>query len=187
LDRYEITPPPANGLRPDWPSGNGPRIFAYLQSDPTSLPLIAALGRLGYPTIARIAGIRSSHELQSFKSIKIISEAIDVTHIAAHCDLAVLSGGHGTLAAILLAGKPVVIVPIQLEQLLLAKRCEESGFGIGSPSVDVRYFTNAVAKITTDSSYRTRARAFADRYRSFGPARQLQLLSDRIEDLAPSL
>ena len=182
-----ITPPPATGLRPEWPTGAGPRIFAYLQSDPTTLPLIAALGRLGYPTIARIAGIRPAREFESFKSLKIIGDAIDVTHVAEQCDFAVLSGGHGTLAAVLLAGKPVVVVPIQLEQLLLAKRCEEAGFGIGSPAVDVRYFTNAVAKIVSEPSYQARARAFANRYRTLAPGRQLQSLAERIEDLLPGL
>ena len=162
---HGIAPPPAYGLRPIWPEASGPRIFAYLQPDSTTLPLIETLGKLGYPTIVRVPGVRITRTAAAFRNLTLVSEAVDVPHISQECDLAVLSGGHGTLAAVLLAGKPVVVAPIQLEQLLLARCCEQSGLGIGVPAVDVRYFANAIAKLISDGSYLNRAQAFADRYR----------------------
>jgi UDP:flavonoid glycosyltransferase YjiC (YdhE family) len=40
---------------------------------------------------------------------------MDVTRAAAECDVAVLNGGHGVTAEMLLAGKPVLAVPLVLE------------------------------------------------------------------------
>jgi UDP:flavonoid glycosyltransferase YjiC (YdhE family) len=180
-----ITPPPSEGVRPAWPTARGPKVFAYLQPDATTLPLIGALGKLGFPTIARVAGLQPTREFDRYRAtLRVMSDAVDVTKISQECDLAVLSGGHGTLSAILLAGKPVVIAPLQLEQLMLARCCEKEKLALASPTVHVRYFVDAVTKVATDQTYHRAARAFAERYRSLDCYDQLAALTDRIEQLS---
>jgi hypothetical protein len=182
---HGITPPPSGGVRPLWPRARGPKIFAYLQPDATTFPLVIALGKLGYPTIVRIAGYCGDQRIERYSaSLKVVSDAIDLSQISHECDMAVLSGGHGTVATILLAGKPVVIVPIQLEQLMVARCCEKTGVGVGSPSVDIQYFAKAVTRVVADSSYQQTAERFAEKYRSLNYHDQLEAFASRIEELS---
>lgn len=178
---HGITPPPTGGLQPSWPGGSGPRVFAYLQPDSTSLTAIETLGKLGYPTIARVAGIESSSIPTDRKSLTVVSDAVDIGRTAQECDLAILSGGHGTLAAVLLAGKPVVVLPIQLEQLLLGKICEREGFGVCVPPGNVRLLTSAVSALGADPGYRIRATEFSERNRELKFEEQLGLFADQVE------
>jgi UDP:flavonoid glycosyltransferase YjiC (YdhE family) len=41
---------------------------------------------------------------------------LDGARAAAECDVAVLNGGHGVVAELLLAGKPMLAVPLVLER-----------------------------------------------------------------------
>ena len=178
-----ITPPP-EGLQPDWPAVDGPRIFAYLQSDVTSLTIVRALAELGYPSIVRVAGASPSQEMPDSKSMHWVHQAVNVPRVADECDLAVLSGGHGTVAAVLLAGKPVLIAPIQFEQLLLAKRCEQLGLGAATPPAQVHHLKDFIARLLPGTHTREAAASFAERYRHQDLTQQMDSVVARIEQLA---
>ncbi len=45
-----------------------------------------------------------------------------------------MTNGHSTVAAMLMAGKPMVILPQHLEMFLIARSIEASGAGLSAPA-----------------------------------------------------
>ena len=106
----------AGGEPPVWPAGSGKRIYAYLSAFPGLPKVLHALRRTGCPTI--VFGGFDARLRDQFASpnIRFETQRLDLKEVAAQCDLAVLSGGQATTLAVLLAGKPILQVPLFLEQ-----------------------------------------------------------------------
>ena len=75
----------------------------------------------------------------------------------------VLNGTHGSTAAVLLAGKPVVQLPIYLEQVVLARRTAALGAGRLASRADPRAVAAAVEEVHANPAYRAAAGRFARR------------------------
>jgi UDP:flavonoid glycosyltransferase YjiC (YdhE family) len=58
---------------------------------------------------------------------------LDLGAAARECDFAILNAGHGATAPMLLAGKPVLELPLQLEQSLTASAVADMGAGEAVP------------------------------------------------------
>lgn len=84
-----------------------------------------------------------------------------VAKVLPRCQVAVVSGAIGTLAAALSAGVPVVVLPQLFDQVWHAGRVEQLGVGIGVWRA--RDVAGAVSRILADPSYAERARALAPR------------------------
>ena len=77
--------------------------------------------------------------------VRLAERRVDVAKAAAECDVAVLNGGHGVVAEMLLAGKPVLAVPLVLEQQMTSEALRRLGAGESAPplgSTHRRYCTN---------------------------------------------
>ena len=59
--------------------------------------------------------------------LRFVTGPCDVASAMSTCDLAITNGNHGMTCAALLAGKPVLMIPIVIEQYLLARRVAETG------------------------------------------------------------
>jgi UDP:flavonoid glycosyltransferase YjiC (YdhE family) len=120
------------GIEPEWPQGKGGRIFAYLSAGYSGLStVLAQLRDSGRPILAVIPGI-SSAAAEAYKSnnLRVSAQPARISSVAAQCELAICHGGHGTTAAMLLAGVPLLLLPQHLEQFLLARRIERMGAGV---------------------------------------------------------
>ena len=68
-------------------------------------------------------------------------------------------------AQALLAGRPLLAVPTQLEQFLITRRVVRYGAGLGiAPGVPSADFTRALSELTVNRKYAEKAREFAHRY-----------------------
>jgi UDP:flavonoid glycosyltransferase YjiC (YdhE family) len=158
---------PANGAVPQWPQGSGPRVFAYLK--PHYQEVEAALGALaasGCRTAAFVAGLSAEVLARIQNTTTAISQTpYDIKRAAAECDFGVCHAGHGTTCELLLNGKPLLLLPTQLEQYLTAKRVSDAGAGIivdrENPQKD---FKSAVSQIISNPYLAKQAREFARRY-----------------------
>jgi UDP:flavonoid glycosyltransferase YjiC (YdhE family) len=126
---------PANHLVPGgevtWPQGKGPKVFAYLQPGPMLAPVLAMLARRKVPALVCTAPLpREALEQFASETLKISSDPYDMTAIGQTCDLAIVNAGHATLVNLLLAGRPLVMAPQQLEQHLNATRVAQLGAGV---------------------------------------------------------
>jgi UDP:flavonoid glycosyltransferase YjiC (YdhE family) len=157
----------AGGHLPRWPEAQGTRkIFVYIRPGSAAFsPLVTALRRLNLSTLWFAPGLRDDAlaQLRS-PTLEFIRDPVDIAAVSALADAAVLHGGHGTTAAMLLAGVPVLLLPEHVEQLLLGRNVAALGAGaalnIGSPGLQI---AEILQRITNDPRYGLHAKDFAAR------------------------
>jgi MoaA/NifB/PqqE/SkfB family radical SAM enzyme len=170
--------------QPEWPEGRGKRIFAYLKPFPAMAPLLKHLARIGCPTIVYGDDIDPRlRERFGGGTIRFEVEPLDMAEVGKTCDLAILNGTAGTTAAILLAGRPVLQVPISLKQGHVAMAVTRLGAGLMASSDQPERIMDALTRMLASESYAEAARRFAARHADFDPQRQVAGMLDRIEAL----
>jgi MGT family glycosyltransferase len=119
-----------------------------------------------------------------------IERYIPLSLLLPHCDLAVTSGGSGTLTAALAHGLPVVVVPILADHPANAARCAELGLGRVVPPADLTPETarEAVLAVLGDSTYRQNTERVRDEMAALpGPEYAVELLERLAAERQPLL
>ena len=87
-----------------------------------------------------------------------------------------------TAAAVLLAGKPVVLVPLVLEQRLTAAAVERLGAGaVAAPSSTRETLAGKLDAVATEPGYAAAAGRLAAKNAAFDPAAQVGRMVERVE------
>jgi hypothetical protein len=178
--------PGASSQMLDWPPGS-PRVLAYVYADYRHLPaLLAAIARYAGAAIVVCPGIDGGLRAQQGADHVSISETLlDLPRMAEHADLVVSHGSHQTTAEALLKGRPILLLPTQVEQFLTTRRVVRFGAGLGIASDAERPdFDRALAALLETPRYAARAREFATRYGGHDRARALYTLIRRCEQSA---
>jgi UDP:flavonoid glycosyltransferase YjiC (YdhE family) len=137
-----------------------------------------------HPTVAYVDGVeRKLLERFAAPTIRYDRERLDMSAVGRDCDMAVLNGTHGTTASILIAGKPVMQLPIYLEQGLLAHAVCRMGAGAQAPVAQPQSVIEQIAKVATSIQYAEAAKQFARKYASFDPIQSNEQVLDRIEEV----
>lgn len=173
------------GKTPVWPEAEGQRIFAYLKPFKTLMSLLTTLKRSGLPTLIYYAG-KMTAEIKSFecKTLSIIEEPLNISQVAKQCDVAITHAGHATSTEFLLAGCPLLLLPLYLEQYLFSERVQALGAGLAAPLLKPEGMAGKLVLLLTDRRYRTAAKAFASKYQGFDSR---QMIANTVEDLASTL
>jgi hypothetical protein len=173
---------PPSILDPPSSSSRRRRVFAYVKQFDGLGELVAALESEGAATLLYLDGPGDAAREYESETVAVARERPDVTRVAQECDAAVLHAGQGTTAALLMAGKPVLNIPLVLEQRLTANAVRRTGAGlVASSSCD-----DVVEKLGTlldGSTYADAARRLAVKYASFDPAAQVARMVARVEGL----
>lgn len=161
----------SHGAAPAWPEAAGPRVFAYLRGGSAGFaPVLRALAGLGLPTLlhpreasaAMLEGVR--HPL-----LRISERPVHMGQALAQSAL-VVCHSPGTLAAGLMAGLPVLLLPEHVEQAMVAHRVMAQGLGLAlSPGVTEAACAAAITRLMTEPAHAARARAFAAHYHGYDP------------------
>lgn len=164
-------------------TGNGPRILAYLRPHMKNFEaVLRALQRTGARTVVIAPGIASQlqHALSS-PTFQILTEAVRLDTLLPTCDLAVSYGGHGFVTALLAQGVPLLILPTQIEQFLLAQRVQTLKAGLlvnpeqATPDLDAMLHA-----LLTDARFKAAAQGMAQRISPFDPKAQLAHIENTI-------
>ena len=175
----------AGGARCDWPAGPGKRVFAYLKPVPALPELFAALGQLKARVLVSADGFSPRLLARlSTDRVTIVPKPLSIGQVAADCDLAVLNGNHGTVAAMLLAGKPTLQIPIFLDQALIMQAVVRAGCGLGASPTGGDPIALRLASLLDEPRYADAARRFAARYAAYKPQEQIESIVDRLVELA---
>ena len=183
-DYYGITDSGEGKAAPDWPAGSGPRLFAYLYSYFKGLdPLLAAIAASGSPTLVFCRGIDPKlREKYDRGSIHFSAEPMSVSKLLPQAHALVCHGSHQMTAQALLAGKPVLLLPTQLEQFLIMRRLVRFGAGLGiAPEVPNADYASALTALAENAEYASKAREFAERYARHEHGSALATMIARIE------
>ena len=176
----------SGGCKPGWPAGQH-RVFAYLKPPAANWKLeylLTFLKESGFPAIVHVAGGDPcwSERFQT-RQLRIASTPVDIAHAAQNCDVAMLNGNAGSVAALLLAGIPQVNMPLFVEQLVLSRRVVDFGAGLCANPADPQQFCACFMEVLHNCRYSDAARDFSRRYAEFDPQQTIDEIVLRIEQL----
>jgi len=160
------------------------RVFVYVKPFPALPTLLETLRSAGIATLV-VGDLMESFPRERFTAptLTFADGLVDIDAAARACDLAVLNAGHGTTAAVLLAGKPILAIPLVHEQLLLAKRVEALGAGLIARPTERDRLAHALWTMLTETRFRNAARGFAERQQGLDDRRTAARVAERIERL----
>ncbi|MGH8672011.1 MAG: glycosyltransferase, partial [Burkholderiales bacterium] len=176
----------AQGVAPIWPGGEGKKIFAYLKpSYPHFETLLGFLSTAPFRTLV-YPGSASAVALAKYRTnqLAISAQPVDIVQAAGLCDVALCHAGHGTCAAMLLAGCPLLLLPMQVEQFLLARSLVNQGMALVIDHTQRENFSHKLEQVLEDPAFKTHARAFSAKYQSLSQHGIVQSIVTRCEALA---
>jgi UDP:flavonoid glycosyltransferase YjiC (YdhE family) len=182
-DYYGVPQSGEGSAVPEWPEGRGPRVFGYLYNYFAGLdPLLAALERAQARTLLLCRGAHPELVAKyAGGPVRVLNEPMSVSRLLPQADLVVCHGSHQMTAQSLLAGKPLLMLPTQLEQFLITWRVVRSGAALGiDPSVPDAAYGKAIDALAS-GTHGSAAKAFARRYAGHDPAAALATMVQRVE------
>lgn len=175
------------GQEVSWPDGEGKRVFVYLNSQSRDFAkVLEAIAALGLRAIVCAPGIPDDVR-RKYENPRIIVSAkpFRLNKLLAECDLAIGYAGQGITAGMLMAGVPLLLLPNQLEQFLLATRVAATGAGIAvNPEAPLPDYPALIRMMLDTPGYRENARLFAKKYADFNQSEQQENIVARIEEIA---
>lgn len=169
---------------PEWPAGRGPRVFGYLYNYYDGLaPLLDALRRADARVLMLCRGIDPALKAAcADSSVRVTDEPMSASLLLPHADAVICHGSHQMTAQALLAGKPLLMLPTQLEQFLIMRRVVRFGAGLGiDPGAPHAEFGAALGELSGNQKYAMKAREFERRYAGHDRDRALGTIVARIE------
>lgn len=115
---------------PCWHPGVRRRIFAYLKSYYRDLPeLIRQMSGCADDVKIYISG-DPGEPLEIPGNVEILNRPANLGPVVEACDVVVCHAGNETVMTTLLGGKPLLLIPLQMEQWLVARQVVRSGAGL---------------------------------------------------------
>jgi len=178
--RFSLT----EGSDPDWPMGKGKRVFVYMYMQYHGFEtVIKSFNAFDISVIVYVPGI-SQQLINRFQSAKValVASPINMQKVRQECDICICHAGHGTVSAMLLAGKPLVMFPMHAEQTIVARNVEQMGAGLfvdmNTKNVNSK---KPLKRLLQEQIFTEKAREFANTYRDFSHEIQTQKISDCCE------
>jgi UDP:flavonoid glycosyltransferase YjiC (YdhE family) len=167
-----------------WPQGEGPRVFAYVKAEHPHIQIcMDALAAAPVRCLVNLAGA-TPQLVERYRSPRLSFSAghVDIDHALAQCDVLVCQSGLGTVSAALRGGKPLLLLPSQLEQFLLARNVEKLGAGlVVHPESKTPDIAGSLARLLADPVFAQKARALAQRCSLPSPTTIVDQAVSRIE------
>jgi UDP:flavonoid glycosyltransferase YjiC (YdhE family) len=141
------------------------------------------LAQSGHSTLVYTSADRKSLERAHAPNLKFERERLDMSIVAKECDVAILHATHGTTSSILIAGKPVMLLPIFLEQGLMGHAVCQLGAGTQAPASHREQAIAELEKVVSSQAYAASAKQFASKYAGYNPVDANERLLDRIDEV----
>jgi len=172
------------GQSPSWPNCGGKKVFAYLKPFPALTGLLEILREIEKPTVVYSDGL-DQDTINRYESptLHFAKTRLDLAAVGATCDLAILNGGHGATATMLLSGKPLLEIPLNLEQALTSINVQRLGAGLSAEPDNPEQIATNLVKLLHRDHYTQSARDFATRHRNFDPDIEIRRVVQTIQRL----
>ena len=155
-----------------WPDKPGAKVLCYLAlTDKRYDFLWQALQMHGANVlVVSPAGIDWVCEAARGWGVTVCRQTVAVAGLLADCDGVIGYGGTGWTSMALLGGKPVMLLPTQLEQGLMAYQLTLRGLAVSSLSpLNKEQVQARVAQLLQDAALQGRARQLSQRYPGYEP------------------
>lgn len=175
--------PERPGVPAQSPPGDRRRVFGYLKPFPHVENLLELLNRLELPTVIACDGLSvATRQKHASRTLSFAPPHVDLAQMARECHLAITNGNHTTTMRFLLEGKPVVMIPLHLEQELVAHAVQSHRLGVTVRLKEPRDVYSQMAEILNTPTYHQSATAFAAKYAGqFGD--RLEMMVATVESL----
>jgi len=176
----------SSGVRAAWPVGARKRILAYVKPQHPGLgALLAAFAASGLAVVAFVPGLApETHGSRAGAMHLLSTKPIRLEPLLPECDLVVSHGGE-MAGGTLLHGIPQLVLPIQFEQYITARRVAQAGVGhMLAYQAGANDVARAMHEVLGNPRYAHAARTLARRYASFSPKEQRRRMAVRIEEIA---
>jgi UDP:flavonoid glycosyltransferase YjiC (YdhE family) len=169
-----------------WAPTGGPKIFAYLKGGYAGLENILtalrALDAVQASVVVHVAGVaRQTVQRFSSQCMVVSAEPVSMAQASAGCDLALCHGGGGTTAAMLLAGKPLMLFPMHMEQTMTARRLAALGVATSVAPEATAQLPRLLKKMLADASPAQAAGKFAQSHAGYDQQATIGHAADRCE------
>ena len=177
-------PNPAQGVAPHWPLVDGPRVFAYIKPGTRDFePVLKALCALDVAAVVHAPGVSTTIQHRYLAAhIRFSEQPVRMDDVARECDIGICHAGTGTVQALVTAGKPVLLLPQHVEQMMTARAVLALGAGLvvdyERPAPDHR---KLIKRLIGEPAFAAAAQAVAARHAGDDPAARLAAIVDRIE------
>jgi len=172
--------------QPRWPDGDTPRVYAYLNGDYRHLE--AALAALNAADARCVVFLLDASPAlrQKYPRLAFSDELLDMDAVLPETDLCVCHGNSGTLMSFLRGGKPMLLLPSQLEHFLLSSNVEKLGIArVAHPDAQPFAAGGLLAQVLAQRSrHEAAARDFASKHREPAVDTIVARVTARIEALA---
>lgn len=161
---------PASGEPPVWPPGEGPKVFAYLKSGHADhAEVLAALAQEGCRVLCYLPEVAGGKAPPvTAPNLAFARGPVALQAALAEAQLCVTHCGEATLAQSMLAGVPVLMLPMQLEQFLSARRIAAAGMGVNTAMLAKPLdWRGLVRHMLSTPGYAAAAQAFATRTQGY--------------------
>ncbi len=187
---YFIGPLPLldEGVNLKWPENTARRrIFLYLRPGPELKSILETLKKSGknVSVIACIPGV-DQDLIESFhnESLQISALRVRLAGLLPGMDVAITHGSHGTTAAMLLAGVPMLTIPTNIEQLMLSENIQRLKIGIVVKKDKFQaQFSRALDELLTDGNYKHNVKKMAQKYAGHRGIQVVERLANTLERL----
>lgn len=172
LDRYRRPagtsylglPEISYGGEPEWPPGDGPRVFVSLHSAQQLEQWLPLLAPLKIRCLARTLH-GSARGLSKFEHIRTFDDPpLDFDRVAASCDAILCYGSLNLVGVGLLKGKPVGVTASTPDQLMMGVAVQELGAGLLMSTTPDAGTPAMLERLLGEQGLREAAGRFADRY-----------------------
>jgi UDP:flavonoid glycosyltransferase YjiC (YdhE family) len=179
-------PPASQGQPARFPRGREPAVFAYVKGHYARIAeVLRALHGSPWRVLAYVPGCPPELAASCSSSrCAIVTEPVDMVEVTNASDAVVCNSGSGTVASALHAAKPVVMLPMHVEQFLVARRVQEMGAGLLVLEDRMEKLSGALRQVVEDTSFRDAARAFAHRHATPAANTVAAAVAVRVEELA---
>lgn len=176
-------PLPRWAASPPWPAGGGPKLFAALQRDHGAVEVAIAALRAGpWRVLLHVGGATPAEAARwASPTLALTAGRVDLGAVLDEANAVVCHASVGTTYAGLQAGRPLVMLPLHIEHLLLAQQVSRSGAGVVLwPQEVAGGLAAAVNAVLSSPGFAAAACALRDRHRATD-ASSLTRLADHCE------
>jgi UDP-N-acetylglucosamine:LPS N-acetylglucosamine transferase len=172
------------GVAPVWPDMQSRRVFAYLKPFDTLPSLLTTLRDAGHPTLIYL-GKGGEAIAKQFEggNLAFSDRPVDLKSAVTEAELVICHSGHGTVSAALLGGKPLLLLPLNMEQRMISARVMQAGAGLAALALAPEGMREKFLRLMAEPAFTAAARGFAERYASH----QVETIPGRFAELAERL
>jgi UDP:flavonoid glycosyltransferase YjiC (YdhE family) len=160
------------GLPPDpprapitWPAGDGLRVFAYLKPYPFLENLLTEIQQRRLTAIIACDGIaKAVQDKFACETMRFVPPTVDIAQMGRESHFAITNANLTTSVRLLLQGCPIMAIPLQLEQSLVAANFQKLGVGVMTRNTVADDLAPHLMEMMQKPKYREAARSVAAKY-----------------------